>query len=79
MHKIGIQSRLTLARKYCANMRPDGGCLGIPVASLAPGTHKVGAKPLARCVMGDPTATCAYFDRCVVGAAEIVTRKGVKR
>ena len=67
-------TNLQLAKKYCANMRPDGGCLGISVAGLAPGRCKVGAHPLERCVKADPKAPCGYFDRCVVGAAAMASR-----
>ena len=65
---------LQLAKKYCANMRTDGGCFGISVKGLAPGTSPVNAHPMDKCLKADPKAPCGYFDRCVVGAAVQASR-----
>ena len=65
---------LQLAKTYCANMTTSGGCFGISVKGLAPGTSPVNAHPLDKCVKADPKAACGYYDRCVVGAAAMASK-----
>lgn len=64
---------LAMAKAECANMRPDGGCLGITVNSLV--SEKNGLKvnpvaaPLDCCKLAKAGKRCEYFEKTVVPLA----------
>lgn len=55
-----------MARAECANLEPDGGCLGVQAADL--GRHAGPLRPLARCLLADKKR-CEYFEQIVLPLA----------
>jgi len=59
---------MAMAKEQCANMRPNGGCLGVPVKCLVSDCPPMAA-PLSRCKLAEKGKRCEYFERVVVPLA----------
>jgi len=58
-----------MVREFCANLTLDGGCMGIPVQSLAAPPGKAVAHPLGKCLIAE-RKRCSYFERCILPLAD---------
>lgn len=55
-----------MAKRECANLLPDGSCLGVRAEDL--GRHAGPLTPLAACALAEKRP-CDYFEKCVLPLA----------
>ncbi len=60
---------MRFAREECANMTPDGSCLGIDVKSLSDNNGPAVASPRDTCLVAEGER-CPYFETCVLPLAD---------
>ena len=65
-HKM---SPWTMARTECANLEPDGWCLGIRHEDLTDRGQKKCAAPLDSCLVREGKR-CRYFEHCILPLAD---------